>query len=132
MSVPKQSSLAAAVACLIISAAAAAFGAYRSTVILEWEMTPGQTIPDGFVLHATNDLSAPLTNWPVYTTYVSTNVWSISNQVYQSPVTNRATLPVTPGNQFFYLTASNIWGESPPSGVAGLPSTPTNGVLRIR
>jgi hypothetical protein len=112
--------------------ASAAFAAFRSTVILEWTMSAGSTIPDAFVLHSSNDLTAPLTNWPVYTVFASDQVWSLTNQVYSTNTTNRATIPITPGSQFFYLVCSNLWGESVPSPIAGTPALPTNGVLRIR
>lgn len=38
--------------------------------------------------------------------------------------TNRAHLVLTPGVNFAYVTASNFWGESAPSNVAGTPTLP--------
>lgn len=101
-----------------------AFAPFRSTVIVEWQMPAGSVIPDAYVLHATNDLSVPLTNWPVYTTFVEPLAGQSNVFLFALSVTNRVTLPVTPGMMFYYLTSSNIWGETGPSQVAWTPPLP--------
>jgi hypothetical protein len=73
------------------------------------------TDPDTFILRATNNLTAPLP-WPVVTNVSGSN--------------RTVTISMLPGRRFFYLTASNYWGESDASNTAMTPPRPgTNKVF---
>lgn len=89
-------------------------------IILAWDTYPAAELtPDlTFKLYTSTDISVPLANWTVIRTVPGTNT--------------QVTISVIPGRQFFYLTASNFWGESDPSGVLGLPPAPRQGVLTVR
>ncbi len=58
-----------------------------------------------FNIHYSTDLAVPMTSWLVLTNVSTTNV----------------DLDITPGKMFFYVTATNFWGESDPSNVAHTP-----------
>ena len=64
-----------------------------------------------FKLYSTDDLALPMSQWPVKVVVPGTNT--------------TATVPMTNGWQFFYVTASNEWGESVPS------NTVTTKVFRV-
>jgi hypothetical protein len=69
------------------------------------------------VYHSIN-IAVPLTNWSILTNISQTQV----------------DLDVIPGEHFFYITATNFWGESGPSNIANTPSVPlnsANGTLQI-
>lgn len=104
---------------LILLLAGAAVAGTNRPVTLLWDYPLAeQTTNIVFVLHATNLLSAPLTNWPIAAVVPGTNT--------------TVTLPSAQGWQFFYVTASNDWGESDPSNTVGLqtPRPPTNLLAR--
>ncbi len=107
-----------------LAAITAAFGLIQSprTVILEWDYpTNALSTNLTFVLRATNNPGVPLTNWPVITNISGTNLtWK---------------LLVIPGQQFYVITASNIWGESDFSNVAltqPVATPPSNLIIRIQ
>lgn len=85
---------------------------------LDWDYPPNEITTDiVFRVYSSTNITIPITNWMVLT-----NV-----------TTNEAHLTISPGRTFFYVTASNFWGESDPSNVVGLPPLPTNGTnLRIQ
>lgn len=78
-------------------------------VHLAWNAQPDV---DAFKVYGTNDISAPLSSWPLLAT--------VPGSVPE------AFLPLAPGKMFFYVTASNYWGESLPSNVTNTPSALTN------
>lgn len=74
-----------------------------------------------FKLYHSSDLSVPQTNWLVLTNVAGTNL--------------AVTLSVIPGAHFFYLTASNWWGESGPSNLVLTPPvavSPSNTVIQLK
>ena len=79
------------------------------TIQLFWN---GQPNVDAYKIYGTNSLSVPQTNWPLLTVVGGT----VSN----------TSLTMQPQQFFFYVTASNFWGESIPSNVANTPSPATN------
>jgi hypothetical protein len=81
------------------------------TVQVYWN-PPASGSPDLYKLYATNDAAAPLNTWPLLT-------------AIPGNVTN-ASLSLVPGQVFFYLTASNFWGESGPSNITNTPAVLTN------
>ena len=89
------------------------------TVTLAWdyplaELTTNLTFK---LYHSTNP-AIPPTQWTPFTNIVGTNL--------------SAALSIDVGVHFFFLTASNWWGESDPSNVASTPPPPRSGVLVIR
>lgn len=96
-------------------ALAAAFQA--KDLRFEWDYPDAS--PDAFCLYSSTNLALPLTNWAKVTT---------------APGDSRTlTLPaVEAGAHFYFLTASNMWGESDPSNVAATPGTPAAGTLRVK
>lgn len=86
-----------------------------TTITFSWTSQPGV---DSFNLYTSDTLQLPLTNWLLLTNILGTN--------------SSFSVLVTPGPQFYYLTASNFWGESGPSVVVSTPPVPTNSVLNIR
>lgn len=91
---------------------------FRSEIGLEWDQDTN-SIPDVFKLYTATNLNTPITNW--------TLVAEISGNVYKAAITNIALQ-----QSFFLLTASNWWGESLPSNVAGTPPIPSDEInLRI-
>lgn len=79
-------------------------------VVFAWD---GQGGVDVFRLYSSTNLLVPLTNWTALTNVPGTNF--------------SCAVPVQPGQRFFYLTASNFWGESDPSAVASTPAVPAAG-----
>jgi hypothetical protein len=65
------------------------------------------SVPDIYKLYYTTNVGQPLTNWVVLA-------------VIPGDQTNYHTAMV-PGAYFFTMTASNFWGESPFSNLAGTP-----------
>jgi len=71
----------------------------------EWDYAPTEVTNVVFRLYRSTDA----VNYTVLTNVVgSTNV----------------DLVVTPGKNWFYVTASNFWGESTPSNIASTPAAP--------
>ena len=95
-------------------------------VVLLWNYpTNGITDDMVFSLHSHTNSGAMLEEWPVATSVPVTNWYS--NSVCIAPVSGTnyvfsTTNMTLPGAQFFYVTASNWWGESDPSNVLGLPA----------
>lgn len=80
-------------------------------VILEWDYPTVDESPDlVFKLYHSPIASAPLANWVCLTNIPGTN--------------RQVRVNVEAGKNFFYLTASNWWGESTPSNVASTPALP--------
>ena len=63
-----------------------------------------------FRVYSSTNATDFLTNWSVLTNVVGTNL--------------SATVTIAPGARFFFMTASNFWGESNPSEVASTPALP--------
>jgi hypothetical protein len=79
-------------------------------ITIAWNY-PETNIDNTFVLHVSSVAAAPLP-WPGITNIAGTNL-----SVTISPI---------PSRMFYYVTASNFWGDGPPSIVMGTPSAPTN------
>jgi len=86
-------------------------------VTLAW--TPSQASSNVvlYVLRSSPTATGPSTNWPVVT-----NVAGTVTQV---------TVRITPGERFFVVQSSNLWGYSPPSNVTNTPPLPTSPNLQI-
>lgn len=91
--------------------------------LMVW-LSPGQII-DGRVTvmwtYPTQDIAGV-----TFRIYQTTNLtqalpWNFLTSVQS---TNKAHLTLIPGNNFAYVTASNFWGESAPSNIAGTPTVP--------
>jgi len=90
-------------------------GLYAATINghikLYWDYPANELTNVTFNVYSTTNIALPLTNWLVMTNVNSTNV----------------VLDITPGQRYFYATATNFWGESDPSTVASVPATPKSG-----
>ena len=84
-------------------------------VTLLWDYPLAERTPDiSFKLYHSTNITIPLTNWVCITNVAST-------------ATN-INVKVTPGVNFFTLTASNFWGESDFSNVAATPAMPRSNI----
>jgi hypothetical protein len=79
-------------------------------VTLAWDPYPAASTDMVFKLYHSVDLAIPLSAWQVMT-----GVAGSSTQV---------TVNIMPGPHFFFLTASNFWGESDASNIALTPTVP--------
>ncbi len=88
-------------------------------VTLCWEYPAAEQTPDLHfrVYHSTNP-DLPLYKWTPLTNTAGTNC--------------SITVPVERGRHFFYITASNWWGESDPSNIASTPAPPRSVFVSIR
>ena len=91
-----------------------ALGAVRTTAILAWDYPPEEVAKVTFNLYSTTNLSS--TNWTVLTNMVGTNV----------------VIPINPGMAFFFVTASNEFGESLPSNTVTATVARAIGTLKIK
>jgi len=94
-------------------------------ITFEWQYTD-TNIVDAFYIHYSPDLNTPLTNWPVLAVAPATQS-SYTNYV----VNTNFTVPILPGAYFFYVTASNFWGESMPSNSTNVPGPTLMPVMKI-
>lgn len=97
----------------LLAGAAVLHGAIISpqNITLHWTYPPSEVTPDlSFRLYTASVLGGP---WTVLKTIPGTNT--------------QTTISVIPAKAFYYLTASNFWGESDPSTVAGTPAPPVSG-----
>lgn len=84
-------------------------------VTLEWDSKPGVAT---FKLYSSTDLAIPLANWTLLTNVPGTQT--------------NVTIQMNPGAMWFYLTASNFWGETGPSNITNTPVVPAATNLAIR
>lgn len=97
------------------------FGAsLRQSITLYWTYPQSELSTNlTFNIYSSTDVGVPVPSWPLFT-----NVSGLSTNI---------TVPLTPQARFFYVTASNLWGESPPSNVASTPNPPrSDSALGIR
>ncbi len=111
-------------ACLLLFAVTATAlavvlpGTMRNTISLTWDYDTNSP-PDVFKLYTSTNAAMPTTNW--------TLVAGVSGTIRNITISN-----INAQQCFFYVTASNWWGESTPSNVAGTPQIPGSvGNLRI-
>lgn len=89
------------------------------TVTLAWDYPSAELTTNlTFKLYHSTNPALPLTQWTPFTNIAGTNL--------------SVALFLDVGVHFFFLTASNWWGESDPSNVASTPAPPRSGVLAIR
>lgn len=93
---------------LIAGAVLASVPMVPTSVVLAWDQSTNQ--PDVFKLYCSADMAVPLNLWTNVATVAGTNTC----------ITN----VMLPGKMFFYVTASNFWGESGPSNVTNTPVVP--------
>jgi len=103
----------AAMAALFVAFAslAAPPGVMRTNVNLAWDYPTNELSTNlTFKLYSATNIASPVATWPLLTTVVGTNL--------------SVTLPIDAQQRYFVMTASNWWGESIPSNVAGTPPLP--------
>ena len=89
------------------------------TVTLAWDYPSAELNTNlTFKLYHSTNPTLPLAQWMPFTNIAGTNL--------------SVALSINVGVHFFFLTASNWWGESDPSNVASTPAPPRSGVLVIR
>lgn len=100
-----------------------AFATPSGLITLAWEYPSNLISPDlGFVITASTNLSAPLTNWPVivctgYTNCITTNYDGANFEFRQK-------FQMQPGAMFFVCYPSNFWGLGGTSNIASTPPLP--------
>lgn len=83
-----------------------------ATITLLWDYPTNDLGADlTFKVYSTTNIAVPMTNWQV-STIVGT--------------TTAAQVTMAPSRRFFFVTASNIWGESGPSNITNTPAPVTN------
>ena len=87
-----------------------------TSVTLVWDPELGI---DFFKVYGSTNLIAPLNTWSLLTN-IPGSVMTATNSF---PSTN-AQVVIQPGVMFFYLTASNLWGETGPSNITNTPAVP--------
>ena len=101
----------ALVSMLVVTAIAVVLpGQPRTSISLSWDYDTNN-LPDVFKIYTSTNLVLPTSNW--------TLVGAVSGNVRNITISNIAMQQC-----WFYATASNWWGESSPSSVAGTPQTP--------
>lgn len=104
----------------LLSLAALSIAAIPSgptSITLLWDNQPEYGTNTTIKLYHSTSLGTPLQQWTVVSSVVDTNM---------------ITVQVDPGVHFYYVTASNFWGESDPSNVALTPPLPQSGKLQIK
>lgn len=101
---------------LVVFAAATAIavvlpGQMRNVVTLSWDYDTNN-LPDAFKLYSSTNLSEPATNW--------TPIATLSGTIRNVTISN-----IPKQECWFYVTASNWWGESLPSNIAWVPQPPS-------
>lgn len=91
------------IVCLPLIAAAP-----QTQLELGWEYPIEDRADVTFHIYGTNDLAIPVAQWPLISSV-------------PGPATN-VIVSFAQGRFFFVCTASNMWGESPPSEVLRIPS----------
>jgi hypothetical protein len=93
-------------------------GDMATALHLVWEPDPLNDARGGVdvtCVYWSTNVSTPLTNWvKVATVPGTTNKWQITN------------VSILSGPHFYFVTASNVTGESRPSNVACLPAPPSS------
>lgn len=87
---------------------------------LEWNYPSNNDASISFYLLATNDISAPITNWPVLWSGSYSNT-ILTNGFDGVAFTNHVLVQIQPGQMFFVMYASNFWGVSTTSNIASTP-----------
>lgn len=101
-------------------------GNIKTNVTLQADYPTNAVSTDlSFNLYSSTNAALPLSSWSVLTnvTYPGCMVNGTNVQV---------TVPIQPGNMFFYMTASNWFGESNPSNVTNTSVVVTGNNLRIK
>lgn len=115
-----------AIPALLILWAVAALGLtllpVKNQFALKWDYTNDVRIDPTFcfVIYTSADLSNPITNWSVYTNVSGSNSWTAemeSNNVVYAVSNVSAQL----SQQYWFVTASNFFGESLPSNTVTSP-----------
>lgn len=88
-------------------------GVLRTNAMLRWTYPTNELSTNlTFYIYSHTNISVPLTNWPVLTNVVGTNL--------------SVAFPINAQQRWFFMTASNWWAESLPSEVVGTPPLPRN------
>lgn len=90
----------------------AAFAAVKNSAKLEWDYSAAEVLAVRFNVYSATNVAGPFT---VFTNVAGTNV----------------VIPITEGAHFYYVTATNEWGESDPSNVASATVVRRGQGLRI-
>jgi hypothetical protein len=84
------------------------FSSLAATVLLEWEPSPSDQAVECYKVYQATNVDGPFC-------HVGT---------VPAPATNWIGIDLTPGVYFWYVTASNFWGESEASNKANTPAPP--------
>ncbi len=106
---------------LLLLAALTALADVRTNVFLSWFYETNELAGISFNLYSTTNLSAP--NWVLVTNIDSAGL---------VPTNLMVQVPVKPGNAFYYMTATNQFGESGPSNMATATVARVIGTLQIK
>lgn len=88
-------------------------GIIRTNAMLRWSYPTNELSTNlTFYIYSHTNIAVPLTNWPMLTNVVGTNL--------------SVTLPINAQQRWFFMTASNWWLESLPSEVVATPPLPRN------
>lgn len=87
-------------------------------ITLIWSQENPATTDITYKVYSSTNLSIPIAQWTLIKLVPGTN--------YQT------TISVTPGRAWYSVTASNFWGETDPSNLAGTPPVPVSGSLSIQ
>jgi len=83
----------------------------QQTIKVVWQYDTNN-LPDVFKLYSSDNIITPPPLWTLEQTIAGTNL--------------STTITVFPSKKFYYVTASNIWGETGPSNITNTPSVLTN------
>jgi hypothetical protein len=86
----------------VVATAFAVSGAVRATALLLWDYPAEEVAGVTFKVYFSTNMSTPASNWGLVTNVTGTNV----------------VVPISAGNGFWFVTASNEFGESGLSNIA--------------
>ena len=109
--------LSALVCAVAVVAFAAGTVPASKTVSFTWDYDTNSVV-DAFKLYTSTNVNAPSTNW--------TLIGTVSSSIRAINLSN-----VAPAQAWYFVTASNMWGESLPSNIVGTPQPP-NAVTNLR
>lgn len=89
----------------------------KNQFTLLWDHVTPATNDDTlcFVLYTSADLNKPVTNWSVFTNISASNAWTGIMENGTNFLYALSNTPALSKQQYFFVTASNFYGESLPS-----------------
>jgi len=104
------------VLCLLSCVLSLVLHAAVGDVSLQWDNSPTNQMIIAYHIYGSTNITAPLSSWPRLLTVPAT---------FTGATNTMATVRIVPGQFFFVVTSSNLWGESLFSNVASTPPLPT-------